>query len=206
MRPRLKIPTAAHDSAQAGSLAVLALSLLVLGLFTLCACGSGTTVTATPHASSGSGQVQPAERHGHLGDAIVLSDGGDGQLEVTALGLKFMRNIATGDSTVANVYGVKLKLRNVGSAPLHMADVGANSVLFDVGGWRYFPAGDNPKNALTEVDLGPGDSRVGWVYFAVQVTGGAPEDFGAPNDFQYTAKSADVAAEGDAGQWRWTPL
>jgi hypothetical protein len=189
--------------------AAIALALAVLDMvaaLTLAACGSGTAVTATPHASSGSGQVQPTERHGHLGDAIVLSDGGDGQLEVTARGLKFMSYIATGDSTLSSVYCVKLKLRNVGSAPIHMADVGANSVLFDVGGWRYFPAGDDPKNALAGVDLGPGDSRVGWVYFAVQVAGGAPRDVGAPNDFQYTAKSAHVTAEGDTGQWRWTPL
>jgi hypothetical protein len=180
-------------------------ALVMVTALTLAACGSGTTVTATPQASGGTGKVQPAERHGHLGDAIVLSDGGKGQLEATALGLKFMSNIATKDSTVSNVYGVKLKLRNVGSTPIHLAAVGANSVLFDAGGWRYFPPGANPKNALNEVDLGPGASRAGWVYFAVQVTGGAPRDFGAPNDFQYTAKSSDATAEGDTGHWKWTP-
>jgi hypothetical protein len=185
----------------------LALAALVMvAAPALAACGGGTAVTATAQASSGIGQVQPAERHGHLGDAIVLSDGGDGQLEVTARGPKFMSYIATGDTTLSNVYGVKLKLRNVGSAPIHIADVGANSILFDAGGWRYFPPGDNTKNALIEVDLGPGDSRVGWVYFAVQVAGGAPRDVGAPNDFHYTAKSSDVTAEGDTGQWSWTPL
>ena len=117
-----------------------------------------------------------------------------------------MSYIATGDSTLSNVFGVKLKLRNVGSASLHMADVGADSVLYDAGGWRYFPPGDNPRNALIEVDLGPGDTRVGWVYFAAPVAGGAPKDVGAPNDFQYTAKSSGVTAEGDTGQWKWAPL
>jgi len=182
-------------------------ALVMLAALALAACDGRTTVTATSQAPSGTGQVQPAERHGRLGDAIVLSDGGDGRLEVTALGLKFMSTIATSDSTASNVYGVKLKLRNVGSTPIHLAAIGANSALFDVGGWRYFSPADDPKGALEEVSLGlPGDSRVGWVYFAVHVTGGAPKDFGAPNDFQYTAKSADVAAEGDTGQWRWAPL
>ena len=125
-------------------------ALVVVAALTLAACGSGTAVTATPHASSGTGQVQPAERHGHLGDAIVLSDGGDGQLEVTALGLKFMSYIATGNSTLSNVYGVKLELRNVGSAPLHMADVGANSVLYDAGGWRYFPPATIPRTPSSQ--------------------------------------------------------
>ena len=187
---------------------MLALAALVMvAALALAACGSGTAVTATPHASSGTGQVQPTERHGHLGDAIVLSDGGDGQLEVTARGLMFMSSIATGDSTLSNVYGVELKLRNVGSAPIHIADVGANSVLFDVGGWRYFAPGDDRRNALIEVDLGPGDSRSGWVYFAALPPGeGAPKALGAPNDFLYTAKSSDVTAEGDTGQWKWTPL
>ena len=186
----------------------LALAALVMvAALDLAACAGGTTVTATQQASSGTRQVQPTERHGHLGDAIVLSDGGDGQLEVTALGLEFMSNIATSDSTVSNVYGVKLKLRNVGSTPIHLAAVGVNSVLFDAGGWRYFPPGDDPKNALNEVDLGhPGDSRVGWVYFAVQVAGGAPKDIGAPNDFHYTVRSSGAAAEGDTGQWEWTPM
>jgi len=189
------------------SVITLALAALVMvAVLALAACGGGTAMTATPHASSGSGQVQPAERHGHLGDAIVLSDGGDGRLEVTAFGLRFMSYIATGDGTLSNVYGVKLKLRNVGSASLHMADVGADSVLYDAGGWRYFAPGDEPKNALIEVDLGPGDSRAGWVYFAVQVTGGAPKDIGAPNDFQYTVKSPGVTADGDTGHWKWTPL
>jgi len=119
-------------------------ALVMVTALTLAACGGGTTVTATPQASGGTGQVQPAERHGHLGDAIVLSDGGKGQLEATALGLKFMSNIATRDSTVSNVYGVKLKLRNVGSTPIHLAAVGADSVLFDAGGWRYFPPAPTP--------------------------------------------------------------
>jgi len=180
--------------------AAIALALAVLVIVAapaLAACGGGTTVTATPLASGGTGQVQPAERHGHLGDAIVLSDGGDGQLEVTALGLKLM--------STSSVYGVKLKLRNVGSTPIHLAAVGANSVMFDVGGWRYFPPSANPKNALDDVNLGSGHYRVGWVYFAVQVAGGAPKNIGAPNDFHYTAKSSDVTAEGDTGQWKWTP-
>ena len=67
------------------------------------------------------------------------------------------------------------------------------------------PPATIPKPSPKSIS-GPGDSRVGWVYFAVHVTGGAPKDFGAPNEFQYTAKSADVAAEGDTGQWRWTPI
>jgi hypothetical protein len=183
-------------------------ALVVVAALTLAACGGGTAVTVTAQASSGTGQVQPAERHGHLGDAIVLSDGDDGQLEVTALALKFMSNIATSDSTVSNVYGVKLRLRNAGSTPIHLAAVGAHSVLYDAGGWRYFAPSDDPKNALIEVDLGPrGDSRVGWVYFAaLPPGGGAPDALGAPNDFQYTAKSSDAAAEGDTGHWNWTPL
>ena len=90
-------------------------ALVMVAALALAACGGRTTVTAAPQLASGAGQVQPTERHGHLGDAIVLSDGGDGQLEVTALGLEFRSNIATSDSTVSNVYGVKLKLRNVGS-------------------------------------------------------------------------------------------
>ena len=166
----------------------------------LAAC-SGTTVTATPQASSDTGQVQPTERHGRLGDAIVLSDGGDGQLEATALGLKFMATVATRDSTVSNVYAVKLKLRNVGSSPIHLAAVGANSVLFDAGGWAYRCPGDNPKNALIEVDLGhPGDFRAGWVYFE------APAGGGLPNAFHYTVRSSDASAEGDTGQWKWKPI
>jgi len=187
------------------AIALALAALVMVTALTLAACG-GTTATATPQASGGTGQVQPAERHGHLGDAIVLSDGGKGQLEATALGLKFMSNIATRDGTVSHVYGVKLKLRNVGSTPIHLAAVGANSVLFDAGCWAYRHPGDNPENALNEVDLGyPGDCRVGWVYFAVQVEGGAPRNIGAPNDFQYTAKSSDATAEGDTGHWRWTP-
>ena len=179
----------------------LALAALVMvAALVLAACSGGTTVTATPHASSGAGQIQPAERHGHLGDAIVLCDGGQGQLEASALGLKFVGNIATRDSTVSNVYAVKLKLRNVGSTPLHLAAVGANSVLIDAGGWRYFPPGDDPKNALTDVDLEhPGDFRVGWVYFD------APARGGLPNAFHYTVKSSDASAEGDTGQWKWRP-
>jgi hypothetical protein len=184
----------------------LALAALVMvAALALAAC-NGTTVTATPQTSSGAGQVQPTERHGRLGDAIVLSDGGGGRLEVTALGLKFMSNIATRESTVSNVYCVKLKLRNVGSTPIHLAAVGANSVLFDAGGWRYFPPSADPTDALNEVDPGPGHYRVGWVYFAVQVTGGAPKDFGMPNDFQYTVKSTGASAEGDTGQWKWKPI
>ena len=180
-------------------------ALVIVAALALAACGGRTTVTAAPQAS-GAGQGQPTERHGHLGDAIVLSDGGDGQLEVTALGLEFRSNIATSDSTVSNVYGVKLKLRNVGSTPIHLAAVGVNSVLFDAGGWRYFSPGDDPRNALNDVDLGlPGDSRVGWVYFATQLAAGAPKNIGAPNAFHYTAKSSDAAAEGDTGQWTWTP-
>lgn len=185
----------------------LALAALVtVAALALAACGGRTTVTAIPEASSGTGQVQPTERHGRMGDALVLSDGGDGQVEVTALGLEFMSNIATSDSTVSNVYRVKLRLRNVGSTPIHLAAVGLNSVLFDAGGWRYFSPGDSPRNALSEVDLGPGDSRVGWVYFAVQVAAGAPKAFGAPNAFHYTAKSSGATAEGDTGQWEWTPM
>lgn len=184
------------------TLALVALVIAAAPALTAC---RGTAVTASPQATSGTGPVQPTERHGHLGDAIVLSDGGDGQLEVTARGLKFVSYIGTGDSTMSSVYGVKLKLRNVGSAPIHMADVGASSVLFDAGGWRYFPPDALPKNALNDVDLGPGDSRAGWVYFAVQVAGGAPKNIGAPSDFQYTAKSSDVTAEGDTGEWRWKP-
>ncbi len=185
----------------------LALAALVMvAVLALAACGGGTTVTATSQASSGTGQFQPAERHGRLGDAIVLSDGGDGRLEVTALGLKFMSTIATSDSTASNVYCVKLKLRNVGSTPIHLAAIGANSALFDAGGWRYFSPADDPRDALDEVSLGlPGDSRVGWVYFAAQAAGGASDGFGAPNDFQYTARSSGVAAEGDTGQWKWAP-
>ena len=172
----------------------------------LAACGSGTTVATTSQASSSSGQVQPAERHGHLGDAIVLSDGGKGRLEATALGLKFVSNIATRDSTVSNVFAVKLKLRNIGSTPIHLAAVGANSLLIDAGGWGYSPPVESPRNALDEVDLGPGDSRAGWVYFATQLAAGAPRTIGAPNAFHYTVRSPDVSAEGDTGQWRWKPI
>jgi hypothetical protein len=165
----------------------------------LAACG-GATMTAAPHVSSSAGQVQPTERHGHLGDAIVLCDGGKGRLEVTALGLESWSTIATSDSTVANVYGVKLKLRNVGTTPIHLAAVGTSSALFDVGGWQYYPPANRPKNAITDVDLGhPGDFRVGWVYFAAAAPGGAP------NDFQYTVKSSGAGAEGDTGQWKWRP-
>jgi hypothetical protein len=185
----------------------LALAALVVAATpALAACGGGTSVTAAPHASAGAGQVQPVERHGHLGDAIVLSDGGDGQLEATALGLKFMATVATHDSTVSNVLCVKLKLRNVGSAPIHLAAVGADSVLFDAGGWRYFPPSADPKNALDEVDLGPGRYRVGWVYFAAPVAPGAPKDIGLPNAFHYTVRSSASPAEGDTGQWGWKPI
>jgi hypothetical protein len=181
--------------------ASLLLLAAILVATTLAACGGGGTVTATPNASSGTGQAQPTERHGHLGDAIVLSAGGDGRLEVTALALKFMSTIATGDSTVANVYGVKLRLRNVGSTPIHLAAVGADSVLFDVGGWRYRYPADDPKNALDDVDLGlPGDSRMGWVYFE------APAAGGLPSAFHYTARSSDATAEGDTGEWTWKPI
>jgi hypothetical protein len=79
-------------------------------------------------------------------------------------------------------------------------------VLFDAGGWRYWPPSVNPKNALDEVDLGPGHYRVGWVYFAVHVEGGAPRNIGLPNAFHYTVKSSDASAEGDTGQWKWRPI
>jgi len=183
--------------------AAIALALAVLVMVAapaLAACGGGTAVTATPQASSDTGQVKPAERHGHLGDAIVLSDGGNGQLAVTALRLRFFRNIATRDSTASNVYGVKLKLRNVGSTPIHLVAVAASSFLFDAGCWQYRRLGDNPRNALIEVDLGhPGDFRVGWVYFEAYAGGGLA------NAFHYTVKSSDASAEGDTGQWVWTP-
>jgi hypothetical protein len=176
-------------------------ALVMVAAPALAACGGRTTVTATPQASSGPGQVQPTERHGHLGDAIVLCDGGQGQLEATALGLEFVGNIATRDSTVSNVYAVKLKLRNVGSTPIHLVAVEANSVLLDAGGWAYRSPGDNPENALIDVDLGhPGDFRVGWVYFEAPVGGGLP------NAFHYTAKPSDASAEGDTGQWKWKPI
>ena len=184
--------------------AVVALALaalVVVAAPTVAACGAGTSVTATPHASAGAGQAQPVERHGHLGDAIVLSDGAGGQVEAAALGLKLMDNVATRDSTVSNVYGVKLRLRNVGSAPIHLAAVGADSVMFDAGGWRYFPPSDSPINALDEVDLGhPGDVRAGWVYFV------PPAGGGAPSAFHYTVGSSDASAEGDTGQWEWEPI
>ena len=174
--------------------------LVMVAAPALAACG-GTTVTVTPRVSSGAGQVQPTERHGHLGDAIVLRDGGQGQLEATALGLEFVGNIATRDSTVSNVYAVKLKLRNVGSAPIHLVAVEANSVLLDAGGWAYRSPGDSPKNALIDVDLGHhGDFRVGWVYFEAPVGGGLP------NAFHYTANLSDASAEGDTGQWTWKPI
>jgi hypothetical protein len=190
------------------AIALALAALVVLAAPALAACGGGTSVTATPHASAGAGQAQPVERHGRLGDAIVLFDGAGGQVEATALGLKLMDNVATRGSTVSNVYDVKLRLRDVGSAPIHLADVAADSVMFDVGGWRYFPPGDNPKNALKEVDLGPGHCRVGWVYFAAPgaLGAGAPMDIGAPNAYHYTARSSDVTAEGDTGQWEWTPI
>jgi hypothetical protein len=184
------------------SLSALAVTPLVLLVaLVLAACGGGTTVTTTPPASSATGQVQSTARRGHLGDAIVLSAGGHGRLEVTAIGLKFMSAIATSDSTVSNVYGVKLRLRNVGSTPINLVAVGANSALFDAGGWRYFSPSDNPKNALNEVKLGlPGDSRVGWVYFAAAAAGGLP------SAFHYTAKSSVASAEGDTGEWTWKPI
>lgn len=88
----------------------------------------------------------------------------------------------------------------MGATPIHLAAVGAHSVLFDVGGWRYDYPGDNPRSALYRVDLGlPGDVRLGWVYFTTPTTGAAP------SGFQYTAKSSDVPAEGDTGEWKWTP-
>ena len=118
---------------------------------------------------------------------------------MTALRLEPFIKIAFTRSTEWNVYGAKLKLRNVGTTPIHLAAVGANSVLFDAGGWRYDYPGDNPKNALYEVNLGPDDSRVGLVYFTTPATGAAP------NGFQYTAKSSDTTAEGDTGRWAWTP-
>jgi hypothetical protein len=189
------------------AMALALAALVVAAAPALAACGRAAD-TAAPQAPSGAGEVQPVERHGHLGDAIVLSDGGDGQLEATALGLRFMATVATRDSTVSNVYCVKLRLRNVGSTPIHLTAVGANSILYDVGGWGYYSPGDSPRNALDEVDLGPGGSQVGWVYFAALVGGtsnavGAP---GAPNDFQYTVKSSDASTEGDTGQWRWKPI
>ena len=107
---------------------------------------------------------------------------------------------------MSNVFAVRLKLRNVGTTPIHLAAVRANSVLLDAGGWRYFPPSANPKNALNEVDLGPGHDRVGWVYFAAPMAPGAPEDIGLPNAFHYTVRSSDAAAEGDTGQWRWKPI
>ena len=178
----------------------LALAVLVIvAAPAMAACGGGTTVTASPEASSGTGQVQSTRQEGDLGDAIVLSDGGNGQLEVTALRVRFFRKIAFTRDTAWNVYGVTLKLRNVGTTPIHLAAVGANSVLFDVGGWRYDYPGDNPKSALYEVNLGlPGDSRVGSVYFA-------PTTGAAPCGFQYTVQSPDDMAEGDIGMWEWTP-
>jgi Tol biopolymer transport system component len=178
------------------------LALGVLGMvtaLTLAACGGGTAVSGTPRASSGAGQVQPVERHGHLGDAIALSDGADGQLEMTALRLQYFRKIAFTRGTAWDVYGVKLKLRNVGTTPIHLAAVGAQCVLFDVGGWGYDYPGDNPAGALYDVDLGVfGDSRVGWVYFA-------PTTVAAPCGLKCTATSSDGTAEGDTGIWRWKP-
>jgi hypothetical protein len=58
----------------------------------------------------------------------------------------------------------------VGITRLHLAAVGANSVLLDVGGWRYVYPGDNPERALRDVDLDPGDARVGWIYFTTPAT------------------------------------
>jgi hypothetical protein len=172
--------------------------LVIVAALALAACGGGTTVTASPPASSDAGQVQSTQRHGHLGDTLVLSDGADGQLEVTALRVTPFIKIAFTHGTEWNVYGVKLKLRNVGTTPIHLAAVGANSVLFDVGGWRYDYPGDNPNSALYEVNLGlPGDSRMGWVYFATPATGASP------NGFDYTARSSDVTSEGDTGEWDW---
>lgn len=179
----------------------LALVALVMVAAALAACGGGTTVTASPQAASGSGQVRPTERQGHLGDAIVLSDGGEGRLEVTAIGLEFRTTAATSDSTVSNVYRVKLKLRNVGAAPIHLAAVEADSALFDAGGWAYRCPSADPRDALNEVDLGhPGDARVGWVYFE------APAAGALPNAFHYTARLSDVTAEGDTGEWKWKPI
>ena len=182
------------------AIALALAALVMVAAPALPACGGGTSATPIPQAPSGTGQVRPAERHGHLGDAIVLSDGGDGQLQATALGLKFMATVATRDSTVSNVYCVKLKLRNVGAVPIHLAAVEAHSVLFDAGGWAYRDPYDDPKNALNEVDLGPGDFRAGWVYFE------APSGGGLPNAFHYTVRSSDASAEGDTGQWKWKPI
>jgi len=180
-------------------------ALFMAGALTVAACGGGSAETAGPQASSGTGGFQPVERHGRLGDTIVLADGSNGRVEVTAIGMKFMATVATRDSTVSNVYCVKVKLHNVGAARIHLAAVGANSVLFDAGGWRYFSPGNNPRNALDEVALGPGDTRVGWVYFAAPAEGGAPKELGAPDDFQYTVKSSGATAAGDTGQWKWSP-
>ena len=182
-----------------GSVTLAVTSLAVIAAFAIAACG-GTTATATPEASSGAAQDEPTRLEGHLGDAIVLSDGGDGQLEVAALRVRPFIRIAFTRSTEWNVYGVKLNLRNVGATPIHLAAVGAHSVLFDVGGWRYDYPGDNPRSALYDVDLGAsGDSRVGWVYFTTPTTGAAP------SGFQYTATSSDAMAEGDTGVWTWKP-
>jgi len=181
-----------------GSVTLAVTSLAVIAAFAIAACG-GTTGTAAPEASPGAGQVQPTQREGDLGDAIVLSDGGDGQLEMTALRLQFFRKIAFTRGTAWDVYGVKLKLRNVGTTPIHLAGVGAQCVLFDAGGWGYDYPGDNPAGALYDVDLGvSGDSRVGWVYFA-------PTTGAAPCGLKCTATSSDVMAEGDTGIWKWKP-
>ena len=187
--------------------AAIALALAVLVMVAapaLAACGSSgstasnapsaTTVEATPTTTPAAHEIR-----GWLGDPIVLCDGGNGQLEVTALRRRFFRRIATRDSTASNVYGVKLKLRNVGSTPLHLVAVAANSILSD-GAFPYRRLGDNPKNALTEVDLGlPGESRVGWVYFEAYAGGGPTYAF------RYTVKSSDASAEVDTGQWKWKP-
>jgi hypothetical protein len=179
------------------------LSSAILVALAVAACGgSGSARTATtPRASASTGQVQPAQRVGHLGDAIPLSVGGGGRLEVTALALKSYAKIRFTRGTAWNVCGIKLKLRNAGTTPIHLAGVGPHSVLIDVGGWRYDYPGDNPRNALYDVVLGqPGDSRVGWVYFTTPTTGAAP------SGFRYTAMSSEVTAEGDTGLWRWRPL
>jgi TolB protein len=180
--------------------AVVTLMLVpaLIAALALAACG-GTTGTAAPEASPGTGLSSPTQVVGHLGDAIVLSDGADGQLEVTALRLQFFRKIAFTRGTAWDVYGVKLKLRNVSATPISLAPVGENCLLLDAGGWGYDYPGDNPKSALYEVDLAhPGDSRMGWVYFA-------PTKGAAPCGLKCTATSSDVMAEGDTGIWRWKP-
>ena len=93
-----------------------------------------------------------------------------------------------------------MKLRNVGTVPIHLTAVGANSVLLDAGGWVYRPLSANPKDVLIDIDLEPGHDRVGWVYFAAGATGGIP------CAFHYTVRSSDASAVGDIGQWKWKPI